>query len=1217
MTISGKKIVVTKLSPGINKAHVVFRKQFDKEIAEKKSSAIAADKIKDMTDDKKKSAAFKEIYETLYDKLLAKYYEDQFKILAKKILVEFGISLRPRYFIKPATIVNRGYENKYKKNGIEIYFSSSRDLNTFLRGADKLEDYDFSLPPGGKIEAYLMRTFVMPLFTWYSIKNWRRVQKKDTIANTEVEVSVRIKDCIPLLENDHTVHKPKIIVTSLDNEMLNKCIRISDVIDLMADKENIITNVVLHSFLLEPPNSFTHLQSVNIMLSPKSNEIGFMQNGVPVKNIFVSSERELIENYSLVMHYLRPDIVVGHNSIRFDFPVLALAQMRVNKAKLFNLVSCIHLKSAGDYNRHFDKGEVDTFKIEQGSALIGPKSTISGTLLHDTMLICLTYFRIKKTAISLDNCAAKLNLQLKHGMTYQSLKEIYSLTIEQLASPLDNDQLLPKLDNILKIMQDEMVFSKKLGEIKSVIDNIRENLNSKRLDAVEALNQLIKMTYEYCSQDTMIVHGIIKSTNFISNHFVFCRAACLSSKLVMENKMYTIINQFKITLGTLHDCLYTNKKASGDECNLRECDNTWGATMLVNKRSSLATHRVLVAFDFEGAYTSTMIAGISPNNCIFTEPTMPGMYTKFYIPNNTCTCVIPVWFKVGESYLGNILKTLTDLRATYKKKMREVFMKDDMLYQQYNSVQLAAKTLGVSLYGITTHGPKESIYNWATSNGITLHTAYCLALFMGIIISEGFVTTSDDIIYAHTDSEFFKPNLQPYFDFEIPDDASSYEKFVKEYHPKIVEIANHMCATANARAKDIYGGYITMKMSVDCIIYGSMFFEQGKYSYANIIDGIKPLSIDTMTYKKLKCTDQSATPLVSGLIKTVVVDLIKHIRQHKPSPGELLEVTLASVNEFTNSFDFTNLDNFVKTKKYKIGVKNTHVIDVATRHNQTVAALGLNIPFIQPGQQINIIYVKYKNNWRVNGLPHTNTTNTTAITQPLYNPEIHEIDLEYYLKSSKADLVSISKSFGFEGIDSEKRVSSILNDIFTKTKKTQEKRSKFFAAWWPGFNALFQYDDYLGLSKYLCTDERKLHDFIVSYLYRLEEVAKDICSDIRIVDCEMACGVSTMSELNNKYNAELKMLTNIIKNELGTLCTKLKHIIKSRIDHVYKFNNPFELFSEVANILSDNEDILKNANDCARRFSMYRFVKKLKHADLSISFKSRMSDIENIKSQYI
>ena len=130
-------------------------------------------------------------------------------------------------------------------------------------------------------------------------------------------------------------------------------------------------------------------------------------------------------------------------------------------------------------------------------------------------------------------------------------------------------------------------------------------------------------------------------------------------------------------------------------------------------------------------------------------------------------------------------------------------------------------------------------------------------------------------------------------------------------------------------------------------------------------------------------------------------------------------------------------------------------------------------------------------------------------------------------------------------------------------------------------------------------------------------MAKDICSDIRIVDCEMACGVSTMSELNNKYNAELKMLTNIIKNELGTLCTKLKHIIKSWIDHVYKFNNPFELFSEVANILSDNEDILKNANDCARRFSMYRFVKKLKHADLSISFKSRMSDIENIKSQYI
>lgn len=612
-----------------------------------------------------------------------------------------------------------------------------------------------------------------------------------------------------------------------------------------------------------------------------------------------------------------------------------------------------------------------------------------------------------------------------------------------------------------------------------------------------------------------------------------------------------------------------------------------------------------------------MIAGISPDNCIFTEPIIPGMYTKFYIPNNTCTCVIPVWFRVGESYLGNISKTLTDLRATYKKKMKEVYMKDDMLYQQYNSVQLAAKTLGVSLYGITTHGSKESIYNWATSNGITLHTAYCLALFMKIIISEGFVDRSDDIIYAHTDSEFFKPNLQPYFDFEIPSDALGYEKFVREYHPKIVEIANHMCAIANARAKEIYGGYITMKMSVDSIIYGSMFFEQGKYSYVNIMDGIKPLSIDVVTYKKLKCTDQSTTVLVSGLIKNVIVDLIKYIRLHKPSASELLEVMLASVNEFINSFDFTDLDNFVKTKKYKIGVKNTHVIDVATRHNQTVAALGLDIPFIQPGQQINIIYVKQKNNWRVNGLSHTSTSNTTAITKPLYDPGIHEIDLEYYLKSSKADLISISKSFGFEGIDGEKRVSSILNDIFTKTKKNKEKKSKFFVQWWPGFNALFKYDEYLGLSKYLCMDERKLHDFILSYLYRLEEMVNDICVDIGISDCELACDINSVAELNNKYNAELKKLNNIISGDLGTLCTKLKHIIRTNIDDVYESGNPFKLFKMIDDILGENDDLLKNANECAKRFSMYRFIKKLRHVDLSTSIKSKMLDIKNIRSQYV
>lgn len=712
----------------------------------------------------------------------------------------------------------------------------------------------------------------------------------------------------------------------------------------------------------------------------------------------------------------------------------------------------------------------------------------------------------------------------------------------------------------------------------------------------------------------MIVHRIMEATNFISNHFVFCRAACLSSKLVMENKMYTIINQFKITLGNLHDCMYTNKKAVDDERNLRDCDNTWGATMLVNKRSSFATNKVIIALDFEGAYTSTMIAGISPDNCMFTEPTEPGMYTKFYIPNNTCSCVIPVWFRVGESYLGNISKTLTDLRATYKKKKKDVFMKDQMLYQQYNSVQLAAKTLGVSLYGITTHGMKESIYNWATSNGITLHTAYCLALFMGIIIAEGFVVTSDDIIYAHTDSEFFKPNLTPYLDFEIPTEPSDYAKFVEEYHAKIVEIANYMCSIANSRAKDKYGGYITRKMSVDCVIYGAMFFEQGKYSYANITNGIKPLSIDTLTYKKLKCTDQSTTPLVSELIKTVVVDLITHIRQSNPTPNQLLEVMLASVNEFTNSFDFTNLDNFVKSKKYKVGVKNMHIIDVATRHNQIVAALGLNVPFIHPGQQINIIYVKYKNNWRPNGLPHTNTSNTTAITLSLYDPQIHEIDLEYYLKSSKADLVSISRSFGFKSKNSEKRVNTILNDIFTKTKKSKERKSKFFVKWWPIFNSLFKHDNYLGISKYLCTDDRKLHEFIVSYLYRLEELVKIVCNDIDIDDCLKCCNISSMADLTIKYNKELDVLTSLTSNELGILCTKLRHIIKSEIDYVYNSNNPLKLFDKIEKVLKNNDDLLKMTNECAKRFSVYRFIKKLKHVDLSKSFKYKIANLEKIRT---
>ena len=42
-------------------------------------------------------------------------------------------------------------------------------------------------------------------------------------------------------------------------------------------------------------------------------------------------------------------------------------------------------------------------------------------------------------------------------------------------------------------------FQKKLEELKTTIDDLKNNLSTKKLSAYDALQLLIKLTYEYCS----------------------------------------------------------------------------------------------------------------------------------------------------------------------------------------------------------------------------------------------------------------------------------------------------------------------------------------------------------------------------------------------------------------------------------------------------------------------------------------------------------------------------------------------------------------------------------------------------------------------------------------------------------------------------------------------------------------------------------------------
>jgi len=364
-----------------------------------------------------------------------------------------------------------------------------------------------------------------------------------------------------------------------------------------------------------------------------------------------------------------------------------------------------------------------------------------------------------------------------------------------------------------------------------------------------------------------------------------------------------------------------------------------------------------------------------------------------------------------------------------------------------------------------------------------------------------------------------------------------------------------MCSIVNERIKSAYRGYTTMRMGLDGILYGSMFFEQGKYSYVNILDKFSDnLSIDDVTYKKLKCTDQSTTPLVRELVQSVITSLLKLMRAQKCTPQELLQGMLDRIKMFLKEYDFSNMGNFISIKKYKEGVKHTHLIDVVTRHNQTVAALLLDVPYIYPGQQVSIIHVKKKNKWRFNGAAHTSTSNNLTITFSTYNPDIHEIDMEYYLRSSKADLISIIRSFGFTDDGVTKTISKTLNDIFDRAKEPSGTKKALFLKWWPAFDGLFKHDEFLGLSKFVCSDYRKLREYIFSYLHNIEEkIISDAPLGVTCKDWELSIGIKT-TDLNSQYNKALALLTDMILGDLGIICVKIFHAFLSNIDEMFKLH---------------------------------------------------------------
>lgn len=471
---NGKKITIVSHSEGINKLWIIFE---------------------DVNTDHNK--AFAAIYNYCID--------------------GFGFSILPKYKVRDGKLVNLGYFQNFQRKGIEIYFKQGRDLIKFCDAIMKCERIgNLELHIQMKQSITMMTDFTMMNFAiangmWYEPTDW--ILEESNLGNLEIEISMEIRDMIPVSEDLQSELKTTVIIATLDieariiNDFRDKSIDMfkdydnrgyEDAVYMSEQNEeafpayikylqqqeetnSAITNICIYIAKQDIPGESEVIQAYNLVLVDGSINppAGFYNDdGIWVKTIPVTNTRDLAYLFSIIIGISKPDLIVGHNSNSFDIPAL-ISLMSLHEAdKNIDRISCLKINDDYSMSEVWSRDYEVGYKISQMLEMKVPKVNIPGIMLFDTMMLCVTNFNLSTMYVGLTTCAKRLGFSGKYAMSHLIMFRIYRLLLQK---PIDNnmpdDEFRSKMTRIVENTIEEFHIAKVTGEIYNDFVEMKKRLN--------------------------------------------------------------------------------------------------------------------------------------------------------------------------------------------------------------------------------------------------------------------------------------------------------------------------------------------------------------------------------------------------------------------------------------------------------------------------------------------------------------------------------------------------------------------------------------------------------------------------------------------------------------------------------------------------------------------------------------------------------------------
>lgn len=1155
--INNKKIAIILHSYGIHKATVMFTDQIE---------------YNDYEDPN-------ETEEQYYSNKFNQLYDD---------LKAHCIMVRPHYLPTKLKLVNMGYENNIEWPSMEIYMASRDDLVKFFSVTHKLDYIRHEMPAtkSGMTE-YAMRTFIIPLFCRYRVHNWDMVIEPDKKTNLDVEIKAEFNDFIPIHKDEIIEYPCKLVTCSFDIETRNEATHMDNIKELMKDSNSIVFNVVFKYSTYEIPGTFSHIETHNIyiMHDDQAPHCHIKQDGTEViRNFPVENELELCYMVAHSLNNSKPDIIAGHNMLKFDLPVLMEMFARHGFNKFINMISCTKINY---YNMNLVQSNVSTtYNITQDCVVIAPTYKVPGMLKFDTMLIALKHFGLKSGYIKLDKVASRLGISTKHDVSINIMHHVYKLILERISGKIPTQS---DIDELYYMHKNSLTYDSN-SEFSLELEAIKYN-SMTPWEMVALLNEKF---YRYCIQDTYIVENIMEKTHCILEHFKFANLACLTSERTFQNRMFSIVHQYLIASTHLCDELMSFSAVKGIDKNPPGYGSVKGGTMYVDQYYLRVVIDLLSAFDIRSAYPYGQWLGMSYDNGIYKKPTKPGKYIKYHIANDEANDVLEVWFKFRTTFLGSLAWTTIAMRNESKRKLALAKKNNDPLSMAiYKAEDAGMKLIGVCMYGVSVKNADKSIHYMSAANATTMNAANVLVQAIKLLYQRGYIKEEPDLKYTHTDSVIVKIDYSNKFpDMPPSTEPIAYYEYIREHLNDIIAYNKSITDDINERLKKVYQGYDAIKMGFDGLFYGSAFIEQGTYVYMDISDGIPDkITEHNLTYKKIKSLSEKSTDLNRLLIKKVLTEFIEYMIFNGTEPDGLINQLFLSVKEFMNNIDPNDVSQFLMTHRYYAHKNNIHINNVVQYHNTMVKIKELDIPLITNGSSINVIQVKNKTKWRISGKLHLENSNSFAITHQLYDPNIHEIDRKYYFDKSMVDIKALIKAF----VPYKKQLKKIVNifsDILLNKNEQLTSQESYYNVWFRLFEAIFEGDLYLGLGNYFTKSSQTLLNHVYSYCDKIERLAQIPNASINLTSYMKEVNADTQELLSTaQTNADMKLAKAV--GNLNNFTVAIKDLLVLETNNLYINKNPLPILIKTQELVQENYKLIVEANDCAKNFSMIRFVNKL------------------------